>query len=93
LANKSIGFAYNKKQEMEHIIIDNCVVSKFNANGLSISSKNLFGKKHPQVNIDSLPVILTGNRQTDNNLLHKLSDGLMSFDELVEMYQLIQTKN
>jgi hypothetical protein len=65
------------------VIIDTCIISKF-MNGIKISSIQLEKKHNPMLNINLLPVIHTGNRWSDIRLIQMLSDGMITFDALLE---------
>lgn len=66
---------------MEAVIIDNCVVSRFMTDGLSIKPIKL-AVKNPNFNLLSLDKITYGNRLKDNRVLQQLADGLVNFDDL-----------
>lgn len=68
------------------IIIDNCIISKFMSNGIKITP---IGKMTENINLDKIPKISTGNRISDNNLLHMLSDGDMTFNDIVNTYLIL----
>ena len=69
---------------MNSVIIDNCVVSKFMGNGLKITPISLKKKQNPTFNIHSLQKITYGNRVEDNKILNKLSDGILTFEDLFQ---------
>ena len=64
------------------IIIDNCVVSQFGLNTINIKPISLI----KNFDITKYKVISTGSRKTDNDILHKLSRGSLTFDDLVSTY-------
>lgn len=68
-----------------HVIIDNCVVIK-DGHGLRIVPFSLMKKLYPTVNLDNIKTIKSGNRYSDNKLLSHLSDGIMSFEDLINNY-------
>ncbi len=71
---------------MNYVIIDNCIISKIMPNGICIRSINLAKKINPNLNLDILPIISTGNKYLDNKLIQQLSDGIISFDDLIAVY-------
>ena len=68
---------------MTSFIIDNYVVSKFMDNGIHIRSIKLETKLNAGLNIDSLHKITLGNKLKDNRLLQLLSDGFITFENLI----------
>ena len=67
---------------MNAVIIDNCIVSKFMGNGLRIRSISLEKKINPTVNINSLKKITYGSRLNDTQILQRLSDGILNYEDL-----------
>jgi len=66
---------------MNPVIIDNCVVSKYNE-GIHICPIKLMKQNYPNINIHSLQKITYGNKTNDKYILSKLSSGSMKFDDL-----------
>ena len=64
------------------IIIDNCIVTKFGVNGICIKPIKLV----KNYDITKYQVITVGNRKKDNDILHQLSDGSLTYDNLVNTY-------
>ena len=67
---------------MDSIIIDNCIVSKFMDNGIKITPISLEQKMNPTFNVGSLKKITYGSRVEDNHILHKLSEGVLKYEDL-----------
>lgn len=67
------------------VIIDNCVVFKHD-NGIQIVPFKLMKKLYPTVKLDNIKIIKSGNRYSDNKLISHLSDGIMSFEDLIMNY-------
>jgi hypothetical protein len=53
-------------------------------NGLKITPISLKKKQNPTFNIHSLQKITYGNRVEDNKILNKLSDGILTFEDLFQ---------
>lgn len=53
-------------------------------NGLKITPISLKIKQNPTFNIHSLQKITYGNRVEDNKILNKLSDGILTFEDLFQ---------
>jgi len=69
---------------MDSIVIDNCVVTKLMGNGLRICSIK-YAEKHRLANINTLKKITTGNKKKDNKLIQQLSDGKLSFNDVLQI--------
>ena len=67
---------------MNSVIIDNCIISKFNGNGLRIRSISLHKKICPTFDIKSLKKITYGSRMKDNQIIQQLSDGILQYEDL-----------
>lgn len=70
---------------MNCIVIANCIVSRVGQNGMTIRPIRLEQKINPNVNINSFPRMTTGNRNRDHHLLQQLSDGLVTFDDIINI--------
>ena len=66
--------------DAECFIIDNCIVSKYMSNGIRITP---IGKQTKYIDLNKIPKISAGNRLSDNNLLRKLSDGDITFNNII----------
>jgi hypothetical protein len=67
---------------MDQVIIDNCIVSKFMGDGVSIRPINLEKKINPSFDMNSLRRITYGNRMMNNQILSQLSTGILKFEDL-----------
>lgn len=67
---------------MNCVVIDNCVVFNFTGNKTCIRPISLAKKMNPKLNIASIPKITYGNRLKDNNILSRLSSGLLNVKDL-----------
>jgi len=67
------------------VIIANCVVFK-DGNGLRIVPFTLVKKLYPTTKIDKIQIIQSGSKFSDNQLLSHLSDGVLSFEDLILKY-------
>jgi hypothetical protein len=70
---------------MNSILIDICVVTKMN-NGIRIRSEKMESKFNKRFDCKELERISTGTRQSDGKLLRLLSDGELSYDDLIKTY-------
>lgn len=75
---------------MNTIVIDNCIVSKFMENGISIKPIHLAKKINPQLNIDSLQKITYGDKQKDNYVISQLIDGQLKYEDLISNFTPLQ---
>lgn len=67
---------------MERIMIDNCVITKFTNNGISIMPISLIQKINPLLDLNSINKKTFGSRKQDNLILTSLADGTLKFDDL-----------
>lgn len=67
---------------MNKVIIDNCIVSRTMGNVLKIQPISLEKKINPTFNINSLKKITYGSRLNDNQIIHKLSVGILKYEHL-----------
>ncbi len=68
------------------IIVDNCIVVK-RKYGIQILSIKLAQKQNPNLNINEIQMFTTGNKINDHRIIQDLSDGIISFDELIDRFQ------
>jgi hypothetical protein len=68
-----------------NFIIDNCVVTRY-PTGVRLASIKLIKKMNKNFTEVNLPKISTGSRLSDNQLISKLADGDVHFDEVVNNY-------
>ena len=66
---------------MNSIIIDNCIVSKFE-NGLRILPIRLKQKLNPNFDISSLQKITYGSMINDHKIISQLAKGILKFEDL-----------
>jgi len=76
----SIKIDYFFIQTMNSIIIDNCIILRFMDNGISIKK---ISKKDSEMN--NLERITTGSRIGDVYLIQQLSDGILKYEDLLQM--------
>jgi hypothetical protein len=74
---------------MQRIIIDHCIVSKHEKGGIWICTIDIAKKMDPMLDIDTIPKISHGNEFKENKLISKLSDGVLTFEDLVGTNQTI----
>ena len=70
---------------MNKVIIDNCVVTKFIGSGIRIRPINLEIKLNKNVNINDIKKISFGDKKKDNEIIRKLCDGVLNFDEACKL--------
>ncbi len=70
---------------MNKVLIDNCVVSKIDNDGVCIRSINLEIKLNKNVNINDIKKISFGDKKKDNKIIRKLCDGVLNFDEVCKL--------
>jgi hypothetical protein len=71
---------------MERVIIDNCLVTKYN-NGIKVQSINMARKQYPNLNFDTIRTISYGSKYNDSIIISQLCNGTMTFDEINQYYQ------
>lgn len=91
--NNYIFKIIKRKMNINHIIIDDCVVSRYLDKGIQISKITLFKKLNKNItelDFNNLPKISLG-KIADNLLLSKLSSGDIKFNELPLLFNINKT--